>query len=461
MKNILIIPLLIIGLWACNNDEAGIVHVDLQPSQAFSFNPKPGGAVMHYILPANPDITGIQVHYNDAFGQKIIRSGSTSCDTLELIGFNEKKDRIPAQVFLCFYDNRKSQPFDVTFSTHDSGPITFLKNVNVFPNWEGFSIQFDNPEKISGMAHIFYLGIDPVNQLPDTILINSFLLEKTDGLETRDFHIQQEIKDPTIIIRAEDFRGYIVGEKGWEKIKTLFSEKLASNKFSFFCDRSIEHEGHKLGIKYLFDGDKKGEILFEEGNKGKCCTFLAGPNSAGENAVPMYIDLKTNHVVASIRIYSMFNNRNSPSWKDPLDPGGMTLVAEDEEAEMPCEVTIYGLKDNHQNPTKFEEIDCWKNWIQIGKFKQDKKLDLKKRWCKSCLIIHPKRSLEDIQNAEEEYMEIIIPAIEQAEGYRYLKMVINEHFEYFPRGGRPKPIYYNPYNYILIHELEVYTKKDQ
>ncbi len=35
--------------------------------------------------------------------------------------------------------------------------------------------------------------------------------------------MQQDIKDPTIVVRAEDFRGYIVDEKVWPDAKIHMS----------------------------------------------------------------------------------------------------------------------------------------------------------------------------------------------------------------------------------------------
>ena len=55
-------------------------------------------------------------------------------------------------------------------------------------------------------------------------------------------------------------------------------------------------------------------------------------------------------------------------------------------------------------------------------------------------------------------MEVIIPAIEQGDGYRYVKMVIDEVFKYPYSGGNINN--HNPYNYVQFHELEIYTEKE-
>ena len=464
MRNILITLLLLLGFWNCSDNEAGIVHIDLQPSEAFFFTPIPGGAIMHYNLPADPEIIGLEVRYNDALGQEMLRVGGTACDSLQLVGFNEKKESIPAQVILRFYDDRKSQPFNVTFSTEDSAPITFLKSAEVFANWEGFSLRFNNPANATGMAHVFYLGIDPVSQLPDTILVSSFLLEETDGNEIINYRMQQDIKDPTIVVRAEDFRGYIVDEKVWPDVKSLMSEKLSPNNFTFFCDRVIEHTNHKLGVQYLFDGDKKGEILALEENRGKACSFIAGPNSAGEDAAPMYMDLKQNRVLGSVRLYAMYSYEYFGyygSWEDPYEEGGINLCYGDNSNNLPCEVTIYGLKDDEQAQSTFETMNSKDGWVKLGTFKQDKNLPNKERWPYATRNTYPRRTFSQVQVLPDVFMEVIIPAIEQGDGYRYVKMVINEVLlnPTLPP-GQGNINNHNPYNYVQFHELEIYTEKE-
>lgn len=68
MRNILIISLLLLGFWACGDDEKGNIIANL-PNNAFSFEPMPGGAIMRYILPDDPDIVGVNVYYDDVYGK--------------------------------------------------------------------------------------------------------------------------------------------------------------------------------------------------------------------------------------------------------------------------------------------------------------------------------------------------------------------------------------------------------
>ena len=54
-------------------------------------------------------------------------------------------------------------------------------------------------------------------------------------------------------------------------------------------------------------------------------------------------------------------------------------------------------------------------------------------------------------------MEVVVPAIAQGEGYRYLKMVINEVFDLEMEISRN---YVNTFKYVTFHELEVWTNQE-
>ena len=454
MRNIIFI-FFILGFLACSNENNEGIIAKL-PDEAFSFKPIAGGAIMHYTLPDDPSIVGIYVRYKDAYGNDILRSGSNLCDSLKLIGFNESQQDIPAQVSFYYNNDQESQPFDIAFSTRDSGPVSFLKNLEVTSNWGGFSLTYDTPEETSGMAHVFYLGTNPQTNKPDTILINSFLLQETNGQESTNFKVQQDIEDLTVIVRTEDFRGYIVNEKTWPSVRCLHSTKMSKENFTFYCDNAIEDPDDKLGIQYLFDGDTKGLICWEYGNKGTCCSFLAGPDAAGENAHPMYFDLKTNRILASLRIYNLLKNSAGPTW---LKGGSKSLLCfQYNENELPREVTLYARKDDGTTPASYEEINSLEGWEEVGTFKQDKYLYSEDRWCATCWGTLGKkeyRSKEELEIAKEEFLEISIPLTGQEEGYRYLKMVINDVFNLYMDPG--SSIYENYNNYVQFHELEIYT----
>ncbi len=456
MKHILLISLLIWGLWGCSDDD-GLV-VDL-PGNAFSFRPIAGGAVMQYALPSDPNIVGVNVRYRNAFGVETLRGGGIACDTLTLIGFKEAQSKVPAQVTLAYCNGAESQPIDVNFSTLDSGPVSFMKTVNCYSNWEGFSLSYHVSEGAKGMAHVFYLGTNPFTHLPDTVLVNSFFLEESEEEEEFvSYKIKQDIDDLTVVVKVEDFLGYMVDTKVWTGIKNVRMQKLEPNNFGFWCDNSVEDPEWKLGVQYLFDGDTKGVVCFED---KKYHSFLAGPDAAGEYAHPMYIDLKENRLTASVRLYNLFRNESGLNW---FDQGKAALANVYNENEMPCEMTVYGLKDNGKTPSSYNDWDALEGWKKIGTFKQDKGTAQNDRWCKYTWNISDVASMSnglslvELRDAEESYMEAIVPVYGQEEGYRYLKIVINEVFSLsLPINERT---YGNTDKYVQFHELEVYTNKD-
>ncbi len=455
MRNILLL-LLMIGAWACDDDKREFVFAEL-PDNAFSFKPMSGGAIMHYILPEDPDIVGIRVRYKDEHGKDMLRSASSTCDSMKLVGFNKATSNIPARVSFCYQDDRESQAFDVTFSTSDSGPVTFIKNVEVLSNWGGFVLRYNNPPEATGMAHVFYLGTNPETNLPDTILMNSFLLQETHGVEEDNYMVKQDLPSYTVILRVEDFRGSMVDERTWESLEKYEMVKLLPEDFSFYCDNSIEDPIDKLGVEYLFDGDTKGLVCFQSGNRNKCCSFLAGPDGAGEFAHPMYLDLKQNTILASTRLYSMLNNEAGTKWADMKDGGMAALCKFYNENKLPCEVTLYGMKDDGKAPASYEDMNNLAGWEELGTFKQDRTLlPYTERWCNYCwnLMRYTPLSEEELKKAEAEYIEILVPIhIQEGNGFRYLKIVINDVF------FAQYQSYENVDNYVQFHELEVYTNK--
>lgn len=97
MKNAILL-FLIFGLFACNSDENIGFDVPVEFRKDLSFRPVPGGAVMNYYLPRNPEVAGIRVRYNDVRGMEMVLSGTYLSDSLLLLGFNEKRENVPALV---------------------------------------------------------------------------------------------------------------------------------------------------------------------------------------------------------------------------------------------------------------------------------------------------------------------------------------------------------------------------
>ena len=214
---------LIMAVWAftsCNDsDEAFTVEIS---AEGFHFTPIMGGALLQYTLPDDPEIIAINVRYQDVYGNPILKTGSNSTDKLTLTGFNESVNNIPAQITFLRQDYTESQPIDIQFGTLDSSPICFINNAEVQSGWNGCTLSFDNPEGTTGMAHVFYLGSNPIDQQPDTILIESFPLSA--GADVKHYTPKQKSAFHTIIVRVEDYRGYMVKERVWENLQAFNTE---------------------------------------------------------------------------------------------------------------------------------------------------------------------------------------------------------------------------------------------
>lgn len=456
-----------------NNEDQG-VKID-PPANGFTFKAAPGGAVMHYTLPENDQISGVSVTYLDEYGRQVRCGGSATCDSVELVGFNHAQEKVDAQVEYIMRDQSKSAPIDVTFSTLDSAPVEFLNSVQAISNWGGFSISFKNNAESKGMVHVFYLGIDPLSQKADTILKESFYLEQEEEMQVKNYRMQQDVgNNVTVVVRAEDFRGNMVGEKSWNDVPLLEEQLLNwGTDFEFYCDRIITDEVGKTGIQYLFDGDKTGvsqtyKENFINSMTSALCTFIAGPNAYGDDSAPWYVDLKSNRVVASLKMYAMLYWWNYTDYHY-VDVYGYYsdasyYVSRAWEKRTPCEVTVYGLKDNGSSPTAYEDFNADDaNWVEIGKFEQSSTIDIKSRYCPHVKGLGSAKSYstyEEMQNADPEYLEIDFPAAGQDTGYRYLKIIINNTFALSADNyGNDGPL--NKQKYVLVQEMEINTAKDK
>ena len=90
---------------------------------------------------------------------------------------------MPAKV--TFFNNKmeESEPLELSFQSEPSATVAFFDNLKVNSYWGGFSMIYTSPEMVSGMAHVFYIGTNPLTQQPDTILVMSTpILEGGDTL---------------------------------------------------------------------------------------------------------------------------------------------------------------------------------------------------------------------------------------------------------------------------------------
>lgn len=451
-----ICAVLLLALYSCKDDTASF-----SPgigAEAFSFRPIAGGAVMHYSLPDDEDVVGVNIRYKDYAGKECIVSGSALCDSLTLVGFNEAQTNINGQVRLVKRNGEESSPVNVTFSTADSGPITFFKDVKVASGWNGFSVTTDNPEGSSGMAHVFYLGTNPYTNQPDTILLESFAIKP--GKDTLTFEPKSGKDVNTIVIRTEDYRGYMVKQEVYPDIASYNTVILPPSEFTFSWNSCIEDSAYFLGAKYLFDGDTKGSTWFDNRDSNEYYFALAGPAAVGD---PMYIDMGHDRLTAQVRMYAALQAENR-------EPDGRYVVGHHTPyspifdynyiSKLPCDVVVYGAKDDGGTAGDWDS----KSWVRLGSYSQNRTIERSSRWCKNCFwdwydtnskqTLPTYSSKAEMDAADPLYLAVTFPADGQGDGYRYLKIIVNRTFFTRERSSGT-----NVSNYVTMQELEVYTKK--
>ena len=187
MRNTILLLLLIFSFSACNDDdtvfETGTEGLEVK------FTPVAGGAMMHYTLPNNRDIFAMNVRYKDWQGNNVLKTCGYSGDSLLLDGFTRGQE-VAVNLSFVNHRNEESASLEYSFETLDSAPWAFFDDLEVSSSWNGFQVIYKSPTVVTGMAHIFYLGINPVTQKEDTILVNSFPLLQ--GGDTLNFILQQE-----------------------------------------------------------------------------------------------------------------------------------------------------------------------------------------------------------------------------------------------------------------------------
>ena len=466
MKKTLFIFLAALCMFACS-DKDELVHVNLD-SNALIVKPAAGGAVLYYALPKDPDIVGIHVRYNDCYGNPILRTASALVDSLKLTGYNEATENIPAEVTIQFRNGSESAPIPLVFSTFDSAPVSFIKSMKVESGWDGFSINYDAPEDVKGLFHVYYRGTNSYTQEEDTVLIETRSI--TAGGDTIFYEPKQELRKLDIIVKAEDYRGNIVGQRQWQ-VEAMQTAKHDGIKI--FYENSLEDDNEKVGIQYLTDGDTNGWRWFESQDDHKFYTFISKKGGVGEGSAPMYVDLGTVTPTASVRLYAYLYKgygwgacgMGSPCFSSTYCEFLETnivgqLVNDSYYNRLPCDVDVYGSREVGET-SDFSSL----KWEKLGSFKEspDKTQETggyypTNGWFYGCTDTRYDGDFtaEDTTALEPKYMEIKFMASGQGDGFRYLKLVFNNTYLLSSEIANKT----NTLMRVLtFNELEVYTKK--
>lgn len=469
MKKVILSLLAVAALLfsACSSDKE-LVHITLADN-ALVLTPAPGGAVLHYALPNDPDIVGIHVRYTDCYGDPILRTGSSLSDSLKLVGFNEAQQNVPCQITMQLRNGDESAPIEKTFSTLDSDPIQTINSMHVESGWGGFSLDYKAPEDIKGMFHVFYLGENPYTHQEDTILLETKTF--TAGGDTIIYQPQQLKEQNTIVVKVEDYRGHIVAQRQWD-VESMQSGK--SDGIKIFYDNSLEDDNEKVGLQYLTDGDTNGWRWWESQDAHKFYTFISKVNGTGEGSAPMYVDVGTVKPLAEVRLYAYLFRRSTNG--GPCGEGipcyGSTycrfyetnIVGQELNScyynRLPCDVDVYGCREE-QTSTDFDHM----TWEKIGSYSDDPTITqqdyrLTQCWFKGCIDTRGygdnDTSEDDTKALEPKYMAVKFMLSGQGKGFRYLKLVFNDNY-------RLNYEYSNGTNtrlkVLTFNELEVYGKK--
>lgn len=434
MKKVIYGLLMFLAFCGCQDDETELF--DAEFPNGFSFRAIPGGTVMHYTLPNNNDVMGVRVRYQNAQGESVLKTASYACDSIELNGFNEKREGVEAFVTLCDRNNVESEPVRVTFDTEDSGPVAFFENLEITSGWHGINMRWDVPEGAKGLVHVMYLGESPFTSELDTLLVGSYSFSSGKG----DLLLQpkQVLPQYSVIIRTEDFAGYTVMEKEWKDVEVYDITKLDGADIKLLsADLCKEDEESKLGIEYLFDGNTKGTFPVVH---GQINTFLAGPDAFDK---PFVFDLGSEKQLAQIKLYAMLNISSAIPWANEFFKGCY-------QSKVPSSMTIYGANDK----------DDRSSWVVLGEYEEIPDATEENHatwWCRGCATdVYNEQILrtEDDFEAAEPISRTFNIAAEE-EQFRYL--IVEVHDTYSERWGHTDQ---NRDNYWTLHELEVYAKAE-
>ena len=427
MKNTIWILVLLLGLWGCGDDDESGFDTMI-PHENISFKAIPGGAIMYYDFKGHKDVFSVRARYTTTRGESLIVDGTYLSDSLKLIGFDDARQGVP--VYLTFLNNKleESGEMELAFDTEDSAPAAFFKSVKVLPGWNGFQVNYKAPET-TGLLHVFYLGVNPLTNEPDTIWLQSTTITK--GYNTLSFSLQQERESNTVILTTEDVRGYRVKRQVWENVEAYTITRFPSDKIKVEdpCGIVVENESYRLGSKYLFDGVTKGVQRRGMDNPARqYCLFGLGPNAFEKHWI---LDLGKEQMIAKLRIFAAY------AWE--AMEFGWYFGGGKFYDRFPNKLTIYGGND----------LDSEEGWEQLAYFYESPLLP---GWAAKSST--PVKEVAVLERSEPIYADL--NCIANGKEYRYIKIVPHNTFCYVDAGIGSQ----NKNKAVVLSELEVYVKKE-
>ena len=469
IRKILLLAAVGVGLFACKDDEEIGFDVPVEFRKELSFRPIPGGSVMNYYLPANSDIFGVRVRYNDARGMEVVKEGTYLTDSIQLLGFNEARQGVTAQ--LTFFNNQmaESEPMEISFDTYDSAPVAFFDSLTVTPFWGGFSVSYRSPETVQGMAHVFYIGTNPLTQQPDSILMASTPI--VEGGDTLNFVLQQKQESTTVVVRTEDYRGYRVKQEIFPDLPCLYIDSLTPADFDFRFTGTVQtNEEYQIGSQYLFDGDKKGTTYRQNKMNGytyRYATYVVGPNALYDEEVDpsanrFIVDLREQRIPAAINLYAYINWQSTwpqpGAWGIEFPSYLVELWNGSYISRLPCKVKLYGTNENPETVDlsscallyELDDEPGEDGWSDGWAVRSDEYYG--PYWDED----YADATDAEVEAAEQVVLEMLCNYSETT--YRYLIFVVEQ--TYYGRGEYAMWDDQNPRKYITFNELEVFVKAE-
>lgn len=426
MKKIYLILMTCFILFSCGDKDEMIFDGEIS-KDAISFEAVPGGALLRYSLPDNPDIFAIQAKYKNFKGETIVCKGTYDAESILLKGFIEEESNVPVEISTMDNKGNLSKSIEMSFSTLKCAASTFFDNLEVLTYWRGFRIRYSASGNPDGFVHVGKITMNPRTQENDTIIVKSFPINEGEYTIRFPEESNMETNKTDVFIWTEDFRGNIVKEKVFANIPASLDKLADPNDFSF-SGSSYESTSkwNQFGKRYLFDGDKKGVFRAQQSFIGGYC-FLSN-----KRAVPgdWIIDLKEEKELSRMKLYCPVNTDTWPSsiYRSPI-------------YYMPNRVIAYGSTDGNE-------------WDELGEFYQSKYLPDNQKWCFACKDPAQKcLTLEEVEAADPISMNINFMMTEKK--YRYLKFKVSEVFQ-----GYHGSYWANTENRVALMEIEVYEKKN-
>ena len=466
IKKIIFLTLIGFGFFACNDDDDIGFDVPVE-FRTVSFDPVPGGAVMRYKLPDDLSIFGVRARYRNAFGESLAKDGSYLSDTLLLGGFTEARTSVP--VLLTFFNSEmaESAPVEMTFDTEAAATVALFDNLTVNPFWGGFNVTYTAPETVDGTIHVFYIGTNPATQQLDSILMGSYPI--TEGGDTLNFEIAQNLDQLDVVVRTDDYEGHRVKMEIYRDIPALMMDTLSPDEFDFSFTGEIQaREEYRFGTHYLFDGKKKGDGFrshFLYGENRVYDTFVAGPDAFGERFI---FDLRTPKIPAALYGYAFLHfNTIYPQVPSFVLPGQQVdryigeVWSSYYNSRLPSKVKVYGTNEdprtvNLASCALLYSLDDDSSWNYF----------LSSSWCKDTdgrYVSSAKdwSTATDAEFAEADPIVLRMVCNYSGEAFRYLILVVEDTYN-SSRWGDMYPSGYeeNPLEYVTFDEIEVLVKAE-